>query len=92
MVFSPIIHYICIKIYFGPASYPLTDTRSCLVMILSGKSSGKPKYGCPFCSAKTPYTSDGQLYTLAGLLSLYEVKTLFFLNNENPVFMFNQIL
>ena len=26
-----------------------------LVMILVGKSAGKPFHGCPFCSASTPY-------------------------------------
>ena len=37
-------------------------------MILCGKSSGKPKFGCPYCSASTPYLDDGTLYTLADLL------------------------
>ena len=44
-----------------------------LVMILAGKSSGKPKYGCPFCSACTPYKTDGSLYTLANLLEHHQV-------------------
>ena len=42
-------------------------------MLLVGKSSGKPKYGCPFCSASVPYLEDGQLYTLGDLLHLHQV-------------------
>ena len=42
-------------------------------MILSGKSLGKPTFGCPFCSARIPFTLDGELYTLADLLALHEV-------------------
>ena len=44
-----------------------------LVMILVGKSPGKPKFGCPMCSAFTPYTEDGTLYKLSDLLDLHEV-------------------
>ena len=32
-----------------------------MLMILVGKSGGKPKFGCPFCSASTPYLDDGVL-------------------------------
>ena len=42
-------------------------------MILVGKSLGSPKFGCPFCSACTPYLEDGELYTLADLLELNKV-------------------
>ena len=50
-----------------------------LVMILVGKSAGKPFHGCPFCSASTPYMENGQLYTLGDLLDLHQVqKYLFF--------------
>ena len=42
-------------------------------MILCGKSMGKPKFGFPYCSASTPYTADGVLYTLADLVDLNEV-------------------
>ena len=44
-----------------------------LVMILAGKSGGKPKFGCPYCSSSIPYTTDGALYTLGRLLELHEV-------------------
>jgi hypothetical protein len=42
-------------------------------MILTGKSGGKPTFGCPFCSASSPYMQDGELYTLGDLLELYKV-------------------
>ena len=42
-------------------------------MILVGKSHGKPKFGCPMCSAFTPYIEDGTLYKLSDLLDLHEV-------------------
>ena len=42
-------------------------------MILVGKAAGKPKYGCPFCSASTPYTDNCDLYTLQDLLNLHQV-------------------
>lgn len=45
-----------------------------LVMILVGKSAGKPFHGCPFCSASTPYMENGQLYTLGDLLDLHQVQ------------------
>ena len=32
-----------------------------MLMTLVGKSAGKPKFGCPFCSACTPYTENGNL-------------------------------
>ena len=44
-----------------------------LVMILVGKASGKPKFGCPFCSAFTPFLERGDLYTLQDLIKLNEV-------------------
>ena len=44
-----------------------------LVLILTGKSGGKPKFGCPFCSACTPYMQDGELYSLGDLLELHQV-------------------
>ena len=43
-------------------------------MILVGKSPGKPKFGCPMCSACTPYTDDGSLYTISDLLALHQVR------------------
>ena len=43
------------------------------VIALVGKSQGKPKYGCPFCSAHTPYKEDGELYTLGDLMDLHQV-------------------
>ena len=42
-------------------------------MILTGKSLGKPTFGCPFCSACTPDFSDGELYTLGDLVDLNKV-------------------
>ena len=45
-----------------------------LVMILTGKSAGKPNFGCPFCSASSPYLLDGELYCLRDLLELHQVK------------------
>ena len=42
-------------------------------MILAGKSGGKPKYGCPFCSSCTPYEEDGELYCVQDLLELHRV-------------------
>ena len=46
---------------------------SFLVMILTGKSPGKPSHGCPFCSARTPYLENGDLYKLGDLISLHQV-------------------
>ena len=43
-----------------------------LVMILIGKSGGRPKFGCPFCDASYPFDKDGILYTLARLVELHE--------------------
>ena len=42
-------------------------------MILTGKSPGKPSHGCPFCSARTPYLENGDLYKLGDLISLHQV-------------------
>ena len=42
-------------------------------MICVGKSLGKPKYGCPMCSACDPYLTDGELYTLGDLFRLHQV-------------------
>ena len=42
-------------------------------MMLTGKSSGSPKHGCPFYSASTPYKKDGVLYTMGDLLDLHQV-------------------
>ena len=41
--------------------------------ILTGKSGGASKFGCPYCSASAPYQADGTLYTLGQLLELHEV-------------------
>ena len=49
------------------------DKKDISVLILVGKSLGKPTFGCPFCSARIPFTEDGVLYTLADLLALHEV-------------------
>ena len=38
---------------------------------------GKPKFGCPFCSACTPYLSDGDLYCLGDLIQLNQVREAF---------------
>ena len=43
-----------------------------LVMILVGKSGGKPKFGCPFCSSAQPFKEQGILYTVARLVELHE--------------------
>ena len=43
------------------------------VSILTGKSGGAIKFGCPYCSASAPYQADGTLYTLGQLLELHEV-------------------
>ena len=43
-----------------------------MYMLLTGKSLGKPKFGCPFCSACTPYLEDGELYYLKDLLALHK--------------------
>ena len=56
------------------------------VMILTGKSGGKPKYGCPFCSASTPYLANEELYCLGDLLELHKVK-LIFKNLSNYIFI-----
>ena len=32
-----------------------------LANIFVGKASGSPKFGCPFCSAPSPYTKPGKL-------------------------------
>ena len=42
-------------------------------MICAGKSNGNPKHGCPFCSASSPYLSNGDLYTLGDLFTLHKV-------------------
>ena len=42
------------------------------VLCLVGKSSSG-KFGCPFCSASSPYDEDGELYTLGTLLDLHKV-------------------
>ena len=42
-------------------------------MICVGKSLGKPKHGCPLCSASVPYTQPGELYTLSDLIQLHQV-------------------
>ena len=44
-----------------------------IVLILIGKPGGKPAYGCPFCSARTPYKQGGKLYCLGDLLELHQV-------------------
>lgn len=43
-------------------------------MILVGKASGKPTYGCPFCSASSPSYLDGDLYCLGDLIELNKVR------------------
>ena len=43
-----------------------------MYMLLTGKSFDKPKFGCPFCSACTPYLEDGELYYLKDLLELHK--------------------
>ena len=41
-----------------------------MLNILTGKSGGNPKYGCPFCNACSPYLENGVLYCLSDLLAL----------------------
>ena len=41
-----------------------------MLMILVGKSGGKPKFGCPYCSACTPFDTNGVLYTIGRLIEL----------------------
>ena len=55
----------------------LISVLSYLEIICVGKSSGKPKFGCPFCSSCSPYLEEGELYTLGDLIQLHQV---FFLN------------
>ena len=45
------------------------------VNCLVGKSSGQPKYGCPFCNTGTPYNKleEYDLYTLGDLEDWNEV-------------------
>ena len=47
-----------------------------VVMILVGKSLGKPTFGCPYCSACTPQFLDGELYSLGNLVELNQVCTI----------------
>ena len=42
-------------------------------MLLVGKSVGKPKFGCPYCSSLTSFTSEGSLYTLKDLQNHHQV-------------------
>ena len=46
-----------------------------MLMTLVGKSAGKPKFGCPFCSACTPYTENGNLYTMQDIVNLHNAYT-----------------
>ena len=59
-----------------------------LVMCLVGKSSGSPKHGCPFCSACSPYSENGVLYTMGDLLDFNQVQKsiLKILNNIKSFF------
>ena len=41
-----------------------------LLMILVGKASGRPTFGCTFCSSHIPYTTKGDLYCLQDLQQL----------------------
>ena len=50
----------------------MTQADIKLLMILVGKAGGKPTHGCPFCSVRSPYKSDGKLYCLADLWRLHE--------------------
>ena len=47
----------------------MTQADLKLLMILVGKSGGRPKYGCPFCDASYPFMADGELYCLNDLLN-----------------------
>ena len=42
-----------------------------LLVILVGKASGRPTFGCPFCSSQIPYTTKGDLYCLHDLQQLH---------------------
>ena len=45
-----------------------------LVNCLVGKSSGQPKFGCPFCDSGVPYKlEEYELYTLGDLEDWHEV-------------------
>ena len=57
-----------------------------LVLCLVGKSASG-KFGCPMCSASSPYTEDGELYTLEELLVLHRVKCLIFCSFLNRFFI-----
>ena len=48
----------------------MTQADMKLLMILVGKSGGRPKYGCPFCDACYPFEAEGELYCLNDLLEL----------------------
>ena len=50
----------------------MTEADLKLLLILVGKPGGKPKFGCPFCSACTPYEKNGELYCLNDLLELHQ--------------------
>ena len=49
----------------------MTQADLKLLMIMVGKSGGRPKFGCPFCSASVPYQSEGELYSLHDLMDLH---------------------
>ena len=68
----------CLCLLFPPACSNKFKYLECFtVMMLTGKSSGSPKHGCPFCSASSPYVKDGVLYTMGDLLGLHQVKHIF---------------
>ena len=46
------------------------DTK--MLLLLCGKSLGKPKYNCPFCDATEPFDGDHSLYTIGDLFYWHE--------------------
>ena len=46
------------------------DTK--MLLLLCGKSQGKPKYNCPFCDATEPFDGDHNLYTIGDLFDWHE--------------------
>ena len=46
------------------------DTK--MLLLLCGKSLGKPKHNCPFCDATEPFHGDHNLYTIGDLFDWHE--------------------
>ena len=46
------------------------DTK--MLLLLCGKSLGRPKHNCPFCDATEPFHGDHNLYTIGDLFDWHE--------------------